>query len=178
MKSLVVLRALYRLQQLGVAGWIGLILLSGAVLVYASRPVLEREALTTAAQIERARGQLDAARARASVPRTPTDAQTMLAGLPGADTLPAFIETMQDEAVRRGLQIDRAEYRQSGTAALRVQVLLPVRGEYPALRRWLETLLYRHPSLALDELGLRRVADGGSTVEARVSLSFYARSMR
>jgi len=53
---------------------------------------------------------------------------------------------------------------------LRTQVSFPARSDYPRLRDWLERLLRENPGLVLEDLALRRIADGGEELEVRITL--------
>ncbi|MBV8209859.1 MAG: hypothetical protein JO133_07325 [Burkholderiaceae bacterium] len=105
---------------------------------------------------------------------------TVVAQLPPADQLPAFVEEVQAQAVHRGLQVDRTEYRVQktlGGRALRYQLSMPAHGGYPQIRGWLEGLLHDFPSSALDDLSMLRAGDGSAQLDARVTLSFYSRGV-
>jgi hypothetical protein len=105
----------------------------------------------------------------------------LLQSLPPQERSSAFVSELESGARRHGVQFDRIEYHVQDTLgheAQRFQVSLPARGDYPALRAWLEDLLHGNPSLSLDELGLRRLADGGEELEARVNLSLFLKAAR
>ena len=106
-------------------------------------------------------------------------ASAVLDQLPAADRFAPFVDALQAEAARRGVAIDRTEYRIQpvlGGRALRTQLILPARGDYPRIRGWLEGVLHDHPSASLQELALRRANDGAAMLEARVVIAFYTRS--
>lgn len=101
--------------------------------------------------------------------------------LPDSGDALRFVEAVQAEAQQRGLQIEATEYRSEyllGGKVLRYRVQMPARGSYPALRGWIEELMYRHPTAALDEFAVRRDAEGSATVTARIQLSHYSRVAR
>lgn len=101
---------------------------------------------------------------------------SLLDSLPEAAQAADFVEHLHLEAQRAGVTIDRAEYRAPGSPAPlnRLQVVLPASGSYAAMARWLDAVLRRHPSAAIDELALQR--DGsGAVLRARVVFSHYSR---
>lgn len=52
-------------------------------------------------------------------------------------------------------------------------ITLPVHGEYLAVRKWLDMLLKKHPSISLDDLDIRRARVDSSMVQAKVGLSIW-----
>lgn len=91
------------------------------------------------------------------------------------EVLPA-IQRILDSAQGHRLQATRAEYQRSRDVAAQaeaVQMIVPVRGRYADVRRWIEEILAEHPSLAVNEVGFRREDIASSQIEARVRLSFW-----
>ncbi len=176
-------RLLYLGSRAGPIGWAGLgTLLLALLLVGVSRFELDPANQTVIDELARLEVQLAKASAPGAALRNPSDALAALAGqLPAAEQMPTFIEDVQNRAQRGGIQIDRTEYRvQSalGSRALRLQLVMPAHGSYPQLRTWLEALLHEHPGAALDELSLRRQAEGAPQLEAHVAFSFYSQTAR
>ena len=176
-------RIVYLALRMGPVAWAGVgTLLAALALTIVSR--LQAEPANRAALEERSSLELRLARASApgAMRRDAADPVGAIAGqLPGAERMPAFIHDVQDRAVHEGIQIDRAEYRvQSalGKRALRMQLVMPAHGTYPQLRTWLQALLHEYPSAVLDELGMRRHADGAAELEAHVTLSLYCQPVR
>jgi len=176
-------RLLYLALRAGPIGWTGF----GAVVLALVLTGMSRFQLDPAIQAETEEvAGLEVQLAKASVPGAvlgnPTDPTGAVADqLPAAERMPAFIQDVQDRAQRGGVRIDRTEYRvQSalGKRALRLQLVLPAHGTYPQLRGWLESLLHEHPSAALDELTLRREAEGAIQLESHVVFSYYCQAVR
>ncbi len=65
-----------------------------------------------------------------------------------------------------------------GRTAQRYRLSFPAHVDYPHLRTWLEALLHDYPSVALDEISLRREVDGGEELDAHIGLSFLVRDKR
>jgi hypothetical protein len=108
-------------------------------------------------------------------------ASAIASQLPNADSSRAFIKDVQRLAEASGVEVDHSEYRLEPVLtqrAVRLRISLPARGEYPALRRWLQTLLAKYPSSSLDDLALQRAAEGAGEVDARVALSLTTLSGR
>lgn len=97
--------------------------------------------------------------------------------------LPAHEAT---SAVRRLVEItqpalawQRAEFQHSDEAApgvARLQISVPVSGEYRAMRRALQRALAEMPQLSLDQWQLRREQAGDSQLESRLRLSLWLRA--
>ncbi|WP_028630843.1 MULTISPECIES: GspMb/PilO family protein [Pseudomonas] len=78
----------------------------------------------------------------------------------------------QDE----GIALARGEYAlglDPKTRLARYQVLLPVRGSYPQLRRFLHGLQAQLPALALEEVDLQRKQIADSELEGRIRMTLY-----
>lgn len=79
------------------------------------------------------------------------------------------------EAERHGLILGRIDYgfEPHDTGRFSVATLqLPVRGPYVDVRGFLAAILSAQPALALEDLAIQRVEDGGG-VEARLRLAFH-----
>lgn len=61
----------------------------------------------------------------------------------------------------------------SSRSLVKYQISMPADGEYPALKTWLFTLQQEFPTLALEELRLRRNSVNDTRVDARIQLGFY-----
>ncbi len=172
-------RAAFVVARLGLVGWIGIgaLLLAAFVGLFVV-PGIEHANVEQAREIatlQRQWEQLqDPKNARAL--RDPLAA--LIASLPPATEVPGILTAIERRADLEAVGIDRTEYRIQpvfGHAALRYRLSFPAHVDYPHLRAWLEALLHDYPSLALDELTLRREVDGGEELEAHVGLSFLAR---
>ncbi len=181
--SLLQARALYLVQRVGPVGWCGAtaVVLSASFLL-GGRMWLDLANATLTDELSRLKVQLERERLAATSPALNADPVTaIVAQLPPADQVPAFVESVQTEAARRGLQIDRTEYRvqkELGGRVYRYQLQMPAHGTYPQLRAWLATLLHDFPRAGLDELSMRRASDGSSQLDARVSFAFYSQGVR
>ncbi|MCY1274065.1 hypothetical protein D9M68_357890 [compost metagenome] len=79
-------------------------------------------------------------------------------------------------AQQEGIALARGEYAlglDPKTRLARYQVLLPVRGSYPQLRRFLHGLQAQLPALALEEVDLQRKQIADSDLEGRVRMTLY-----
>jgi hypothetical protein len=175
--------AAYLVRRVGAVGWSGLAALAvAAALLAVDRLGLDPANRAAAEELVQLKDHLARGRLSGSTLNAAPDPIAMIVNqLPSADRVPVFVEAVQEQAARRSLQIDRAEYRVQktlGGRALRYQLTMPAHGGYPQVRGWLEVLLHDYPSAALDELSLRRESDGAGQLEARVSLSFYSQAVR
>ncbi len=79
-------------------------------------------------------------------------------------------------ALHHGLQLQHAEFRLSGDAGdpiSRYSMVLPVEGDYRSLRGFVDEVLRDLPSVALDELTLRRDDAKAQVLEARLRLVLF-----
>jgi hypothetical protein len=166
-------------RDLGVVGWFGIAaLLMAAITAAIIAPGLARSNDTQAREVAALEQQWarlrDPKAARAQ--RDPLG--TLVASLPPTSDVPDFVAAIQRRADQGAVQIDRTEYRVQavlGRRAQRYRLSFPAHVDYPHLRTWLEALLHDYPSLALDEISVRREVDGGEELDAHVGLSFLAR---
>jgi hypothetical protein len=81
-----------------------------------------------------------------------------------------------DAARVQGITLHRGEYRvaEEDVGRLRrFQMLLPVKGDYPAIRRFLARLAVDVPTLALEHIQFERKKIGDSQIEATIKLALY-----
>ncbi len=91
--------------------------------------------------------------------------------LPPPDQAPRWFLQFQSAAVAQGLDTGRVDYRWDDRR--RVQVGLPLRGTYPQLRAYLQTLLDRHAAVSVDQLSVQRDDQDPSRVSAMLWLSLW-----
>jgi Tfp pilus assembly protein PilO len=99
-----------------------------------------------------------------------------VATFPSDKGIPATFTAMHRMAARHGLQLSQAEFRlaASGNEPLaRYAMVLPVRAEYSKLRAFLDELLREVPSIALEELSLRRDDLKTELIDARLRLVMF-----
>lgn len=174
--------AFFVARSLGPTGWIGVgALIIAANILWAAVPDIEERNAQEARELSVMERQWQQLRN----PRTAHAQRDPLAGLieslPPVSAVPNFLADLQRRADQAAVQIDRTEYRIQPAidkAAQRYFISFPAHVDYPHLRGWLEALLHDYPSLALDELSLRREVDGGEELEARISLSFLVRGSK
>jgi Tfp pilus assembly protein PilO len=100
------------------------------------------------------------------------------AGFPTLGDTAASIARLQAAARRSGLVLAAGEYRldtRSNERLQRYSVLLPLRGSYAQLRRFIDAVLTELPHAALDDVELRRDDIDGAELEARLRLTLYLR---
>jgi len=169
----------YALRLLGPVGWAGIALVVAALLVtLLAAPRLRAQSQDEEWEIASLRVRLAQGRdpVRAAAARDTVEA--LLLSLPPSELAPEFVKDLERRAAIQGVRIDRSEYRVYpvlARSAQRYQVSFPAHATYPQLRIWIEGLLHDYPSLSLDELSLRREAEGGDGLETHVSFSLFLR---
>jgi len=117
---------------------------------------------------------------RASLAPPPAEAVDELARvLPPPDALHALTEALFVAAQAQGLKLERSSFqyeREPVLAWRRVAVSLPLKGDYPSVRRFVETVLRDHPHVALEQLGFKVEGSGTTQPEVVVSLSAWFRT--
>jgi hypothetical protein len=162
-------------RSLGPAGVLGLALLAGCLAFYwgGVRPVAG-EVAALRAELEQVAGH-----ARREAPRQ-ANPHEALARFYGRFAAPAEVlgalDAVFNAAAREQVALDAGEYRVSreqGARLARYQIVLPVKGSYRSIRRFVVRALNNVPGLALDDLALRRDSTTSANVEARVQLTLY-----
>ncbi len=95
---------------------------------------------------------------------------------PAEENSPQWLERIFAEAQSQGLSLDQGEYRVSRDKTgrlMRFQITLPVRGEYPQIRRFLAGLRAEVPFIAIEQVQFERQKVGDPAVEAKLRLVLY-----
>lgn len=106
----------------------------------------------------------------------PAPAPTPRVRWPSAGDVPLLLARMERAAVQEGLGWPQADYRvtaPTGEAPAALEVRSTLKGPYPAIRRFLTTLLLDQPTLTLREFGISRANAEAGNVEARLTLVVY-----
>jgi len=164
---------------MGMPGWVGLALLFACALgwVLAASPLgaeadrLERNS----ADLEQRLGAR--ANAAAALPSTPEQQLTEFRSrFTGEKRIAASVGRLQAAAKRQGVQLDQAEFRlasEAGEPLLRYTIVLPVKADYRALRRFVRDALRELPGLAIEEVNLRRNDSKSATLEAQLRFVLF-----
>jgi hypothetical protein len=160
---------------LGPAGVVGVALLVGCGAFYYAgvRPAAaERTALR--AELKR----MEIAKPLATAPGGA--GEEALAGFYGTlgarQEVAAALRFIFDAAAAEGVATELGEYRvapEAGSRLVRYQIVLPVKGSYKSVRRFVVRALNEVPGLALEGLDMRRESVAADTIEARIQLALY-----
>jgi len=110
--------------------------------------------------------------------RAPERAAAFEAAFPAVETLPDLLERVERASAATGVTVQRTDYRlasESSAALARYQIALPANGTYGQVRAFVSALLESVPTLAVNDIEMRRDAVGVNAVEARVNVSVYLR---
>ena len=156
------------LDRLGVAGVVGIGLLLFALSFHLGSIV---PAMTELGRLKRETSQLQA---RMKAAGSPAEASREVAGAPSAiETIPERMRTLTRLATQRGIASDRVTYLLAecdGQPCL--EVMLPLRAGYPALRAFFHDLLAQDAAVRIDDLALKRAQSSDPQVEAVLRLSY------
>jgi Tfp pilus assembly protein PilO len=127
------------------------------------------------------RSELATARVRAAnQPRTPeSDAARALAHLPARADMPALLALLIKQADAAQLSLDTGKYEMTSSKSgdiTRYKITLPVAGQYPQIRRFIDATLTALPAAAISDLRIQRKTVGDPLVTAQIRLTFYTRS--
>jgi hypothetical protein len=162
---------------LGVTGsaGAGLLLLAGLGAVLLWLP-LQRD--LTAARAELAAhgsGTLTAVDDRAGL----TGTAGFVSQLPTQQQLPMILGQIVGQATAAQLELEKGTYSLATSKSQRVvryQLVYPVRGTYPAIRKFVDGSLAAVPSLALGGLRMERSTVGAAQLDAEIKFVIFART--
>ncbi|HSD37736.1 MAG TPA: GspMb/PilO family protein [Rhodocyclaceae bacterium] len=106
-------------------------------------------------------------------------AQSLARALGDPEVTNAQIRALQDFAGASGVNVVQADFRRindTQRAYSRLQITLPVKADYPSLRRFLYSLLTEMPALSLDQLTIKRESATSAQVEAQLVLSLWQKA--
>jgi len=95
---------------------------------------------------------------------------------PNDKNLLPWVEKIFTLAQSQKLSLDQGEYKVSSDKVgklMRFQMTLPLKGEYPQIRKYLDSLLAEIPTVALEHLQLERQKVGVPVLEASIRLTLY-----
>ncbi|MDB5801478.1 MAG: hypothetical protein JWL63_2417 [Rhodocyclales bacterium] len=112
-------------------------------------------------------------------------AQSLLRVLADPQTTNAQIRTLLDFAANNGVSVVQADYRRvadshtnTQVAYSQLQIALPVKADYPSLRRFIYGALAAMPALSLDQLIIKREQASNAQVDAQLIFSIWQRAPR
>lgn len=161
-----------RLGQQGMAAVL-LVLVAAALYPAWIAPAQER--------IDAARQRLDAPRrkpAAIAAPAQPSVLEQLQAGLDHEQTFPDRLTLLVQYAGEYGLLLNDGAYsvtREAHGQLVRYEVVLPVHGSYPQVRRFVAAVLARERAVALLDLQFRRTKVSEPALDAVVRLAYFMR---
>ncbi|MES2099751.1 MAG: hypothetical protein V4569_08035 [Pseudomonadota bacterium] len=162
----------------GLPGWVGaVLLLACAVGWWAVALPLRAEATrldAASAALERRLEQ------RGAVVRLPATPQQQLAQFERRFTaengIAPALARLHAVARRQGVRLDQAEFRfasEAGEPLSRYSIVLPVKADYRALRRFTRAALLELPGLAIEEVNLRRNDPKAALLDAQLRFVLF-----
>lgn len=104
------------------------------------------------------------------------DLVTFYASLAQPGKVPDMLRRLHRAAADQGLVVEQSEYRPLPDPAgrlVRYQILLPARGSYPQVRRFLAQATRELPALAVDGVTFQRQQVGDELLDAQVKLTLF-----
>lgn len=168
-----------RARQLGVVGLAGgalvlVGLLYGALVVLPQWQQLQQQQQLS----EEAQAQLQQfKRGDLKLPQVPQhELEDFHKQLPAQPQATVAIDRIYSLAKAERISLARGEYAlgvDPKTQLARYQILLPVRGSYPQIRRFVHALLGQLPALVLEDVDLQRKKIGDSELTGRLRMTLY-----
>jgi Tfp pilus assembly protein PilO len=95
---------------------------------------------------------------------------------PDRQTAPEWLGAISQAAKKHGLQLEQGEYRatpQQAGKLIRYSVILPVKGEYGQVRKFIAEVLNSVPHASLEGFALQRQKSTDAMLEAKIRLALY-----
>jgi hypothetical protein len=168
-----------------VGGWPGVVgvacLLVAAAANFFLVEQLSRSVDRQASELVRLKTEIEATRHRAGPPSVNDVAFRLYGDLPASTSASRMevVERIEAAAAAEGLVLERGRYvlkTASEDALENLRIELPVRGAYPALRRFLDRVLRDTPALALEGVRLHRSTIAEAAIEAEMLFVLYLRT--
>lgn len=161
------------------SGWtgvlaIGILAISPAFYFSAIRPVQER--LDSARHSVVSLHERLASSGKSGAPGLEAQLAEFYGKFPKETCSPQWLEKLVALAEKRGLTLNDGEYkatRDKTGKLLRYQMTLPVKGEYPQIRKFLSDLPGALPAVALENVQFERPKVADPKVEAKIKLALY-----
>jgi Tfp pilus assembly protein PilO len=96
--------------------------------------------------------------------------------IPASRSLPDQLEHIYAAADAQNLKLEQGEYRvvkDNLGRLLRFQIILPVKGNYQQIRKFISAALADVPTLSLDSVQFERQKIGDATIDAKIKLAVY-----
>ncbi|HWD30629.1 type 4a pilus biogenesis protein PilO [Pseudomonas caricapapayae] len=168
-----------RVRQFGVVGLAGAALLILALL-YGVGVVLPQWQYLQGQQLRSAEAQAQVQqfkRGDLKLPQVPQrELEDFHKQLPAQPQATVAIDRIYSLAKAERISLARGEYAlgvDPKTQLARYQILLPVRGSYPQIRRFVHALLGQLPALVLEDVDLQRKKIGDSELTGRLRMTLY-----
>jgi Tfp pilus assembly protein PilO len=175
-RKLILVEAILRLGKPGLAG----AMLLAASLAYTLVAVLPARQDLARAQEQATQAEAMLARVRSgrdAAPQTPEKRRdAFYAALPPQAEVTQWVERIYGAAADEHLSLEHGEYAQAeiaDTRLARYRIVLPLRGNYGQIRRFIAASQAAVPGLGLDDISMQRQSVGEADIEARVHLSLY-----
>lgn len=172
------IRRMTRQSSLPWLGVLGLALFAAGFQWFAVQPAeRELESLAQTAAGLQARSTFGDGRGARRDPRL--QLTSFYAGFPAVASAPNWLERIHASAQANRLELMQGDYRivQAGQEGLaRYQITLPLKGAYPDIRSFINTVLSEMPVASLDNVAFERQKIGDTAVQVTLRLTFYLRS--
>ncbi len=113
----------------------------------------------------------------ADAPKTPADKiAAFYRAFPPPSVLPDLLDKIFEAARAQGVKLDQGEYRVAKDASgmlTQYEIIFPVKGTYPQMRRFAAAALTAVPTLSLESIKFERKKVGDAVLDAKVRFIVY-----
>jgi len=171
----------YKLRQLGWAGWLGLFLLLFSLLIMVT--VIRSQAN----KVETLTADINELKTNPNINKLEIKADTQFdieqrfyALLPQQNEANNKIAEILHAATSVGITPNKVEYSSQSPSAtlIKYQIRLPVQGSYVQIRQFINAVLNNLPTVALNDISMKRENIGSDLIEANIQFTMYLRKRR
>ena len=159
-------------------GKLGIVVLFVGVIMFflIIRPQ-QHEANALKAEAQKVKARVDASKlAKTAAPSLQTRLTHFYQRFPAASTAPDLLDKIYTSAKTQNLSLEQGEYRwvhQDNDKLMRFEAVLPVKGSYVQIRKFLNQLLVELPNLTVDDISFQRQRVSDAIVQSQIKVSLY-----
>lgn len=166
------------IRRLGLLGGLGIgIAIIGLIAYYSAILPQKREVQALKNETEKLKSNTEASKlARINSPSTQTQLARFYQRFPSTTAAPDLLDKIYATAKTHGLSLEQGDYRwvhEDQDKLMRFEVVLPVKGSYIQVRKFVNQLMLDLPNLAVDDISFQRQRVGDAVVQSQIKFSLF-----
>lgn len=163
---------------LGITGGATAVLIIGGITFYFFAVIpLEKSITSLQQKTEQLRAQVQSRKAANMQLLAPAEQLVSFYKIfPNASSAPDNLNKIYEAAKAHSLALEQGEYRMSrdeNSKLVRYEIIFPVKGTYPQIRKFVNQVLKNIPTIALENITFQRQKVGESTIQSQIRFMLY-----